>query len=148
LAKIGFKYAKTYNKAGEVYIYTLAEFRRYEKKKKSDTENLDLVVKTDIEELIRVAKTLGGKIHGEKDKWIEVEGLDLYNRLMIYAVVRRILFDPNRIVELQRIVKDLSGYEAHYWGSTFRKIFWETNQRRTLLRPAKAFKLVYDLSKR
>jgi len=104
-------------------------------------------------ELLYLAEKLGGKISEEK-KWISIDDSDAYNRLMVYAVVRRSLKLPWKIEKLRRLVlsEDFSG-DAWWWAGTFTEIYQKRSREvgvgsRCLLRPAMAFKLIYGLSER
>ena len=105
------------------------------------------------EELMYLAKKLGCGISEEK-KWISTDNSDAYNRLMVYAVVRRSLRLPWKAEQLRGLVLsgDFTG-DAWWWASAFTEIYQKRAGEvgvgsRCLYRPAKAFKLLYDLAER
>ncbi|MEM3710057.1 MAG: hypothetical protein QXL46_04025 [Nitrososphaerales archaeon] len=71
--------------------------------------------------------------------------LDIYNRLLIYASVRPTLRNNEKAKELALLVLDLNGWDAHYWASRFRELWWKYESYRCLLKVAKAFKLFFGL---
>lgn len=105
------------------------------------------------EELLYLAKKLGCGISDEK-KWISTDNSNAYNRLMVYAVVRRSLRLPRKAEQLRSLVlsMDFAG-DAWWWASAFTEIYQKRAGKagvgsRCLNRPAKAFKLLYDLAER
>jgi len=143
-------------KKGRLY----AAFRSYPitenkpQRSRASEEYLDVKVSVNNqEELLYLAQKLGCKISEEK-KWISTDSSDAYNRLMVYAVVRRNILLPSKAEQLRSLVlsNEFSG-DAWWWASTFTEIYQKKARKigvgsRCLYRPAKAFKLIYDLSER
>jgi hypothetical protein len=143
-------------KKGRLY----AAFRSYpikESKPQSgrrSREYLDVKVSVKSqEELLYLAERLGCRI-SEEEKWISTDNSDAYNRLMVYAVVRRSLELPWKAEQLRKLVlsNDFTG-DAWWWASTFTEIYQKRAGEtgigsRCLYRPARAFKLLYDLTER
>lgn len=138
-----------------------AAFRSYpiteSKPQRGNRQSIDyLDVKVSVknqEELLYLAKKLGCRISEEK-KWISTDDSDAYNRLMVFAVVRRGLRLPRRVEQLRKLVlsMDFAG-DAWWWASVFTEIYQRRAREvgvgsRCLYRPAKAFKLLYDLANR
>ncbi len=104
-------------------------------------------------EVIAVARMLGCKVSREK-KWISTDNENAYFRLIVYAVVRRSLRTPAKVELLRRLVLD-KGFDidAWWWANTFINKYRSEGVRRgvgikCLYRPAKAFKLVYNLTEK
>jgi hypothetical protein len=120
----------------------------------SSKEYLDVKVSVkDREELLYLAKKLGCEV-AEERKWITTDNGDAYNRLMVYAVLRRSLRLPEKVEQLRGLVlsEDFAG-DAWWWASTFTEIYQKKAGEasvgsRCLYRPAKAFKLLYNLAER
>lgn len=104
--------------------------------------NLDLKARVPPCELLRLAKGLGCEVNGSR---IALTDIDPYNRLLVYAAVRPTLLNLAKAVELMQLVEGMSGWDAHYWASRFREIWWEHNCYRSLLKAVKAFKLFFGL---
>jgi len=43
------------------------------------------------------------------------------------------------------LIKGMTGWDAHYWASHFRELWWENRRYRGLLKAVKAFKLFFGL---
>jgi hypothetical protein len=83
--------------------------------------------------------------------WIKVERDDHYFRLVTYAVVRMTVKKPAKVDKLRELVID-EGFntDAWWWANTFINRFKSDGMTkgvgiRCLYKPAKAFKLVYNL---
>lgn len=103
---------------------------------------LDLKVKVPPQELLNLTKELHCPVDGSK---IMPSDIDSYNRLLIYAAVRPTLTHPLQAVELVWLVKGLTGWDAHYWASRFRELWWEHRNLKGLRKAVKAFKLFFGL---
>lgn len=104
--------------------------------------SVDLKVKVPSAEVFKVAEELGCASVGSK---IFPESLDAYNRLMIYATVRPKVRSFNGVRELRHLVREISGWDAHYWAAEFREIWWKHRSYRSLSKAVKAFKLLFGL---
>ncbi len=116
-------------------------------------EYLDVKVSVkNLEELLYLARRLGCEVIEEK-KWISTDNSDAYNKLVVYAVVRRSLRLPIKVEQLRNLVlmEDFAA-DAWWWASTFTEIYQKNANEagvgsKCLYRPAKAFKLLYDLER-
>jgi len=104
--------------------------------------NLDLKAKVPLRELRSLAKELGCEVAGSR---IIAPDIDQYNRLIIYAAIRPTIASPAKAVELMWLIKGMTGWDAHYWASHFRELWWENRRYRGLLKAVKAFKLFFGL---
>ncbi|MEM2189191.1 MAG: hypothetical protein QW328_05065 [Nitrososphaerota archaeon] len=104
--------------------------------------NLDLKAKIPSRELLSLARELGCEVVGSR---IIAQDIDPYNRLIIYAAVRPTVTSPAKAFELMWFVRGLTNWDAHYWASRFRELWWEYRCYRGLLRVVKAFKLFFGL---
>jgi len=160
--EVKFKAKKVWRRSNDGYrpkIITIARFYPFmavgTKRKKLEPE---VEARCDPKELEILAKELGEGIVFEKHEQmtkssvpqpglaIRVQEEDKYEKLMIYAVVRQSIRNPLVANRLKDIIKNLGGYEAHYWASIFKEIFTRTRKRIELFRPAKAFKTLYHLA--
>ena len=99
----------------------------------------DLKAKVDVEELTRLARKLGLNADGTS---ITVDSLDLYNRLIVYAAARPLLKDAT---ELMWLVQNMNSWEASYWASTIREVWWAGEEQRGVSRVARAFITLFGL---
>ncbi|MEM3389771.1 MAG: hypothetical protein QXE05_04980 [Nitrososphaeria archaeon] len=104
--------------------------------------SVDLKVKARLPEIFKVAEELGCTTVGSK---IFPVDLDAYNRLMIYATVRPKVRSLHGLRMLRNLVKEINGYDAHYWAAEVREVWWRHRNYRSLLRVIKAFKLFFGL---
>lgn len=135
-----------------------ANFRSYANKEGEEVDenlkgrNVDIrVTLPNPAELMAIARMLGCKVSEEK-KWISTDDENVFFRLIVYAVVRRTLNKPAKIDLLKRLVID-RGFDtdAWWWANTFMNRYRSEGIRkgvgtRCLYRPAKAFKLIYNLA--
>ena len=135
-----------------------ANFRSYATRDVDEAENVERSSNVDVRvtlpnpsEVIAIARMLGCRVSREK-KWISTDDENAYFRLIVYAVVRRTLRTPARVESLKRLVLD-KGFDtdAWWWANTFINKYRSEGVRkgigvRGLYRPAKAFKLIYDLT--
>ena len=108
----------------------------------------DVMSECNRDELLLFAKEVGPKnSFAAKTNKITVYSDDLYERLLIYAVVRQSLRDSVKVFDLREIIKSLGLYEVHFWASMFAELYRTALSRVALYRPAKAFKVLYKLGK-
>ncbi|MEM2998514.1 MAG: hypothetical protein QW542_06175, partial [Thermoproteota archaeon] len=94
-------------------------------------------------ELLLLAKEFNIPI--EKNK-ILVQNLELYNRLLIYACVRPSLRNNiEGIRKLREQIFDMTSWDAHYWASAFRELWWKYGKRAGLRKIVKAFMLFFGI---
>lgn len=105
--------------------------------------SIDLKIKTRPTELLSLANNLRCPIEDGK---IRFSSLDLYNRLLIYASVRPTLKSIEKAATLAMLVLELNSWDAFYWASRFRELWWEHKNHRQLFKAAKAFRLFFGLS--
>ncbi len=144
---------------GKLRFY--ANFRSYATKEDEEVEkdlkkssNIDVKVSLpNPTEIIAIARMLGCKV-SEKKKWISTDNENTYFRLIVYAVVRQSLRKPAKVDLLKRLVMD-RGFDtdAWWWANTFINRYRSEGIRkrvgiRCLYKPAKAFKLIYNLAER
>jgi len=104
--------------------------------------SVDLKVRIDWDELLWFARTLNLPC---KKNLIVFPNLDAYNRVLIYACVRRYLKSPRKARKLAHLVLDFNSWEAFYWASSIREEWWMNRSVRKLYRVAKAFKVMFNL---
>jgi len=104
--------------------------------------NPDLKVKVEPRELIALAKNLGYTVSWGR---IILPDLDAYNRLLLYAAVRPTIRSHLKAAELAMLIRGLTDWDAHYWASRLRELWWEHRSYRSLLKAVKAFKLFFGL---
>jgi len=75
------------------------------------------------------------------------EDRESYLKLMVYAVVRQSIRSEVKAHMLIEIVKKLPYTELRYWANIFSKYYKEYENIRTLYKPARAFKEVYDIDR-
>lgn len=105
--------------------------------------SIDLKIKARSEELIWLAKSLNSPI---KKNEIPLSNLDSYNRLLIYACVRPTVKNIEKARMLATLILEINSWDAFYWASRFRELWWEYKSYRRLLKVARAFKLFFGLS--
>lgn len=104
--------------------------------------SIDLRVSVNPLELSYLARSLGCLLENES---IIAQNLDAYNRLVVYAGVRPTVRQADKARELAFLVLDLNMWDAHYWASRFRELWWRHETYRPLLKVAKAFKLFFGI---
>jgi len=104
--------------------------------------SIDLKAKINPNELLLLAKEFGISI--EKNK-ILVQNLELYNRLLIYACVRPSLRKIESIRRLEEQIFGMTSWDAHYWASAFREMWWKHGKRAKLQNVVRAFKLFFEI---
>ena len=105
--------------------------------------SIDLRIKTHPNELSSLANNLSCPI---EDGEIISSSLDHYNRLLVYASIRPTIKSPEKAGSLTKLVLELNSWDAFYWASRFRELWWEYKSCRRLLRAAKAFRLFFGLN--
>ncbi|OYT46228.1 hypothetical protein B6U84_00855 [Candidatus Bathyarchaeota archaeon ex4484_40] len=104
--------------------------------------SVDLKVRAEWDELLWLAETLNLPVKGNL---IVFPSLDTYNRMLIYACVRKTLRSPKKARKLAYLILDLNSWEAFYWASCIRERWWRHRSVRRLYRIAKAFKTMFEL---
>jgi len=104
--------------------------------------SMDLKVKTRPLEILWLAENLGCSFGDGK---VSASSLDLYNRLLVYACVRPAVKNVEKVRSLAMLVLELNSWDALYWASRFRELWWRHEGYRCLLKSARAFKLFFDL---
>jgi hypothetical protein len=104
--------------------------------------SVDLKVKVPPSELLWLAEKLGCSTKGSR---IIVSNLDIYNRLLVYACVRPLIKNIENVKDLTALVLELNNWDALYWASRFRELWWKHGNYKSLLKTAKAFKLFFGL---
>lgn len=105
--------------------------------------SIDLKTRINPKELLLIAKEFSIPIEGDK---ILVQNLELYNRLLIYACVRPSLRkNVESIRKLGEQIFDMTSWDAHYWASAFRELWWRYGKRAKLRNVVKAFKLFFGI---
>jgi len=105
--------------------------------------SIDLKARINPKELVLLAKEFDAHIYSNK---ILVHDLDTYNRLLIYASVRSSLGkDPERIHKFREVIFDMTSWDAHYWASAFRELWWKYGKRNKLRNMIKAFMLFFEI---
>jgi hypothetical protein len=104
--------------------------------------SVDLKSETYPSEILFLAENLGCLIDGER---LFAPNIDIYNRLLIYACVRKTIRNIEKARVLAMLVLDINDWDALYWASKFRELWWKHNRYRPLLKAIKAFKFFFDL---
>ncbi|MEM2787652.1 MAG: hypothetical protein QXJ58_05210 [Archaeoglobaceae archaeon] len=105
--------------------------------------SVDLKAKINPKELLSLANEFN--IPVEKNK-ILVQNLEVYNRLLIYACVRSSLRkNIESIRKLEEQILGMTSWDAHYWASAFRELWWKHGKRTNLQNAIKAFKLFFEI---
>ncbi|MEM1574084.1 MAG: hypothetical protein QXI49_07325 [Candidatus Methanomethylicaceae archaeon] len=104
--------------------------------------SIDLKIKINPNELFFLANDFNCQI---KDNKIFIPNLELYNRLLIYACVRPSLKKTESIHKLSECIYNMTSWDAHYWASAFRELWWKYRKRRNLLKTIKGFKLFFGI---
>ncbi len=104
--------------------------------------SIDLKTKINPIELLLLAKEFNSSIDSGK---IMVQNLEQYNRLLIYACVRPSLRRAESIRKLQAHIFGMTSWDAHYWASAFRELWWKKGKRAELRHLVKAFKLFFEI---
>ena len=138
------RYIKFQNRRVKKKIITLAYFHSL-----PNSKNSDVVARCDKAELITALNMLTPKKASHIDKdMIRIHSDEVYEKLLVYAVVRQTIRKPEKAIDLRSVIKELGLYETHFWASTFAETYRMTLNRRALYRPAKAFKILYGLTER
>lgn len=104
--------------------------------------SVDLKVKSHLSEILWLAKNMGCRLEANT---ISVRNLDAYNRLIIYAWIRSTLKKPETAKKLASLVMDINSWDALYWASRLRELYWNREKYSKRLKLARAFKLFFDL---
>ncbi|MGB9809532.1 MAG: hypothetical protein ACPLSA_05765 [Caldanaerobacter sp.] len=105
--------------------------------------SIDLKTKINPKELLLLAKEFSIPVEENK---ILVQNLELYNRLLIYACVRPSLRENiENIRKLQEKIFDMTSWDAHYWASAFRELWWKHGKRLKLQKAVKAFRIFFEI---
>jgi len=104
--------------------------------------SVDLKIKIEWDEILWFAKILNCQTERNE---IIFSNLDPYNRVLIYACVRKTIQSPRKASQLANLVLNLNSWEAFYWASSIREIWWEHKSVKKLYKAAKAFKILFNL---
>ncbi|MCX8185270.1 MAG: hypothetical protein RMI56_01685 [Sulfolobales archaeon] len=105
--------------------------------------SIDLVARIDPRELLLLAKELN--IPVAKNKTL-IQNLELYNRLLIYTCVRSsIRKNVESVRKLEERISNMTSWDAHYWASAFRELWWKHGKHSKLRSIVKAFKLFFEI---
>jgi len=104
--------------------------------------SIDLKAKVNFPELLKLAEKMGCQVNGSE---ILPPSQDAYNRLLVYACVRPALRRPSEVLKLAECVVEMSGWDALYWASAFRELWWSSSNHRSLRKAVRAFKLFFKI---
>lgn len=104
--------------------------------------SIDLKVKVNPSEIFWLAENFSCLC---KNNIIYAPNLDAYNRLVIYACVRPSIKDVEKAKYLALQVVELNNWDAHYWASKFRELWWTHRKYKPLMKVAKSFKLFFNI---
>jgi hypothetical protein len=104
--------------------------------------SVDLKVKKCVPEIKWLARNLGCSSDQER---VLTSNFDSYNRLLIYACVRPTLKNAQKASDLAIIAMNITSWDALYWASRFREIWWRNENYRSLIKSTKAFRLFFGL---
>ncbi len=102
----------------------------------------DLKARVSFVELLKLAERIGCQVNGSE---ILPPNQDAYNRLLVYACVRTSVRKPSGVLRLVDCVVGMSGWDALYWASAFRRLWWSGPNYRGLRKAVKAFKFFFDV---
>jgi len=105
----------------------------------------DLKAKVSFSELLKLAGEMGCHISGSE---ILPPSQDAYNRLLIYACVRTALKRPSEVLRLAEYISEMSDWDAQYWASAFRELWWSGPNLRSLRKAVRAFRLFFGTDQR
>ena len=105
--------------------------------------SIDLKAKVNFPELLKLARKMGCQVNGSE---ILPPSQDAYNRLLVYACVRPTLRSSSEVLRLAECVIEMNGWDALYWASAFRKLWWLSPSYRSLRKVVGAFKLFFNIS--
>jgi hypothetical protein len=140
---------------GKIRYY--AYFRSYvltekeEDLEKEKTSSIDIKVPvSNPSEILAIAKMLGCEVTNSMS-WVRIGTEDAYFRLIVYAVARMSIKKPAKVDELKSlVVSEGFSTDAWWWANTFINRYKNEGAikgigARCLYKPARAFKLVYNL---
>lgn len=104
--------------------------------------SVDFTTRVDPSELLWMAEKLNCTVNGNR---IMIKDIDSYNRLLLYSAVRSTIKDKLVAEDLAYLILNLSGYDAHYWASALRSVWWKYGDNRHVTRIAKAFKIFFNI---
>jgi len=104
--------------------------------------SIDLKAKINPDELLFLAKEFKLSVNNGN---ILLPNLEQYNRLLIYACVRPSLKKAESLHKLQDRIFDMTSWDAHYWASALRELWWKHGKRAGLQNVIKAFRLFFGI---
>ncbi|MGQ4894444.1 MAG: hypothetical protein ACP6IQ_07485 [Candidatus Njordarchaeia archaeon] len=115
----------------------------------SKSKEPDITIKTNHKYIIDFLRDYGNakKLYRIHKRFIELNSDDLFERIIIYASILYSLKDDSKRDKVKRIIRNLNGYEVHFWASTFAEFYRINRSIKSILRPARAFKILYNLVK-
>ena len=129
------------------YILTEKE----EDLEKEKTSSIDIKVPVPSpSEILAIAKILGCGVTSSMS-WVRISTEDTYFRLIVYAVARMSIKKPAKVDKLKSlVVSEGFSTDAWWWANTFMNKYKNEGVikgigARCLYKPARAFKLVYNL---
>jgi hypothetical protein len=118
---------------------------------KEKTSSIDIKVPvSNPPEILAIARMLGCKVTSSMS-WVRINTEDTYFRLIVYAVARMSIKRPAKVDKLKNlVVSEGFSTDAWWWANTFMNKYKNEGVikgigARCLYKPAKAFKLVYNL---
>jgi hypothetical protein len=118
---------------------------------KEKTSSIDIKVPiSNPSEILAIAKILGCEVTSSMS-WVRISTEDMYFRLIVYAVARMSIKRPAKVDKLKSlVVSEGFSTDAWWWANTFMNKYKNEGVikgigARCLYKPAKAFKLVYNL---
>jgi len=104
--------------------------------------SIDLKARLSFPELLKLARKMGCQVNVSE---ILPPSQDAYNRLLVYACVRPALQRTSEVLRLADCVVEMSGWDALYWASAFRELWWSGSNHRSLRKAVRAFKLFFKI---
>jgi len=125
--------------------------KKEEDLEKEKTSSIDIKVPVSSpSEILAIAKMLGCEVTSSMS-WVRIGTEDAYFRLIVYVVARMSVKKPAKVDELKSlVVSEGFSTDAWWWANTFINKYRNEGVikgigARCLYKPARAFKLVYDL---
>jgi len=104
--------------------------------------SVDLKIQIEWNELVWLARALNCCI---KENEIIFSNIDMYNRALLYACIRKTVRSPKKARHLAHLIFELNSWEVFYWASAIRENWWKNKNVKQLYRAAKAFKLLFNI---
>lgn len=107
--------------------------------------NFEVRSRVFLPEFRKVSRRFGIKSVRKNRNLFKTEDPESYLRVFVYAAVRQTLRSEVEIEKLQDLIEKLPLFDIRYWASIFREKYEKWGSIKALYKPARAFRLVYEL---